>query len=93
MTTYDLEKGMRISVEAEVEEAGSYIINAQKFMQTLRVMEGDFVTLTVSDTMQACISSGKSNHRMNALAESEYPAVPKLTTEEGFVLSQSVLSL
>ena len=91
MTTYDLEKGMRISVEAEVEEAGTYIINAQKFMQTLRVMEGDFVTLTVNDTRQACISSGKSNHRMNALAESEYPAVPKLTTEEGFVLSQSVL--
>ena len=91
MTTYDLEKGMRVTVEAEVEEPGAYIINAQKFAQTLRVMEGDFVTLTVSDTLQACISSGKSNHRMNALAESEYPAVPKLTTEEGFVISQSVL--
>lgn len=91
MTTFDLEKGMRVTVEAEVEEPGTYIINAQKFAQTLRVMEGDFVTLTVSENMQACISSGKSNHRMNALAENEYPAVPKLTTEEGFVISQSVL--
>ena len=91
MTTYDLKMGMRITVEAEVEEPGTYIINAQKFSQTLRVMEGNFVTLTVSENMQACISSGKSNYRMNALAESEYPAVPKLTTEEGFVISQSVL--
>ena len=38
MTTFDLEKGMRIITEAQVEEPGSYIINAQKFVQTLRVM-------------------------------------------------------
>ena len=46
LTTFDEVKGMRTTVEAKVEEAGSYIINAQKFMQTLRVMEGDFITLT-----------------------------------------------
>ncbi|MBQ8415935.1 MAG: DNA polymerase III subunit beta [Clostridia bacterium] len=91
MTTFDLEKGMRTSVEAEVEEAGSAIINAQKFVQTLRVMEGETVTLTVNDTMQACISSGRSNHKMSAMAASEYPAVPRLVTEDGFVVSQAML--
>lgn len=91
MTTFDLEKGMQITVEAEVEEAGTYIINAQKFAQTLRVMEGDFVTLTVNESMQACISSGKSNHRMNALSDSDYPEIPRLVTEDGFVISQAVL--
>lgn len=91
MTTFDLEKGMRIVTEAQVEETGTYIINAQKFVQTLRVMEGDFVTLTVDDKLQACISSGKSSHRMNALAGSDYPAIPRLVTEDGFVIGQSVL--
>lgn len=91
MTTFDLEKGMRISVEAEVEEAGSAIINAQKFTQTLRVMEGETVTLTVNDTMQACISSGRSNHKMSAMAATEYPIVPRLVTEDGFVISQAIL--
>ncbi len=91
LTTFDLEKGMRCSVEAEVEESGFYIINAQKFMQTLRVMEGEFVTLTVSSNLQACISSGKSNHKMNALSGEEYPAIPRLVTEDGFVITQSVL--
>ena len=91
MTTFDLEKGMRITVEGQVEEAGAYIINAQKFVQTLRVMEGEFVTLTVDDKMQACISSGKSNHRMNALSGEDYPAIPRLVTSEGFVIGQSVL--
>ena len=91
MTTFDNEKGMRISVQATIEEAGSYIINAQKFVQTLRVMEGEFVTLTVDDKMQACISSGKSNHKMNALAGDTYPAIPRLVTSDGFVIGQSVL--
>ncbi|MBQ8309439.1 MAG: DNA polymerase III subunit beta [Clostridia bacterium] len=91
MTTFDLEKGMRISVEAQVEEAGSAIINAQKFVQTLRVMEGDFVTLTVSDNLQACITSGKSNHKMNAMSASDYPDIPRLVTEDGFTIGQSVL--
>ena len=41
LTTFDLEKGMRLSIHADVEEPGTYILNAQKFSQTMRVMEGD----------------------------------------------------
>ena len=91
MTTFDIEKGMRLTVEAEVIEPGSYIINAQKFSQTIRVMEGSSVTLTVDESLQACIFSGKSNHRMKALPATDYPAIPRLTTEDGFVIGQSAL--
>ena len=47
MTTYDLEKGLRVTIEAKVIEEGCYIINAQKFNQTMRVMDGGEVSLTV----------------------------------------------
>ena len=72
-TTFDLEKGMRVEIQADVEEEGSCILNAQKFSQTVRVMEGEEVTLTVSENLQACITSGKSSHRMNALPASDFP--------------------
>ena len=91
MTTFDLEKGMRIKMEAEVEEPGAAIINAQKFVQTIRVMEGENVTLTVSDNLQACIFSGKSNHKMTALGAQDYPTIPRLVTDDGFVVGQAVL--
>ena len=91
LTTFDGEKGMRITVNAEVKEAGTFIINAQKFVQTLRVMEGDQITLEVDDKLQACITSGKSSHKMNALAGETYPAIPRLVTSDGFVIGQSVL--
>ncbi len=91
MTTFDLEKGMRVCTTAQVDVPGKYIINAQKFVQTLRVMEGDFVTLTVDERLQACIESGKSSHKMNALSGADYPEIPKLKTVDGFVIGQSVL--
>ncbi len=91
LTTFDSEKGTRLMVSAEVLEAGAYILNAQKLTQTFRVMEGETVTLTVADNLQASIESGKSVHRMNALPASDYPAIPRLETEDGFEINQAVL--
>ena len=91
MTTFDLEKGVRITVEAKVLEEGSYIINAQKFVQTLRVMEGEEVTLSVDQKMVACIFSGKSSHKMSALAGSDFPNIPDLVSDRSFMIGQAVV--
>lgn len=91
LTTFDSEKGTRISMYAEVAEAGAYILNAQKLTQAFRAMEGETVTLTVSENLQAVLDSGKSIIRMNALPATDYPAIPRLETEDGFEISQAVL--
>ncbi|MBE6667922.1 MAG: DNA polymerase III subunit beta [Ruminococcaceae bacterium] len=91
MTTFDLEKGVRISVEAKVIEEGKFIINAQKFAQTLRVMEGDEVTLTVDDKLVACIFSGRSSHKMIALKGEEFPGIPDLESDRSFIVGQAVI--
>ena len=91
LTTFDLEKGVRITVEAKVIEEGSYIINAQKFNQTLRVMEGEEVTLTVDSKLVACIFSGKSSHKMSALAGSDFPNIPDLVSDRSFIVGQAIV--
>ena len=91
MTTYDLEKGVRITIEAKVLEEGRFIINAQKFSQTLRVMDGEEVTLTVDSKMIATIVSGRSSHKMNALAGEDFPEIPPLTSDRSFIVGQSVI--
>lgn len=91
LTTFDLEKGVRITINAEVEQPGSYIINAQKFVQTVRVMEGETVTLTVNEKLGAEILSANSSHKMNALAGADFPEIPRLTSQNGFTVKQSVL--
>lgn len=91
LTTFDLEKGVRIVIEAEVQQPGCYIINAQKFVQTIRVMEGETVTLTVNEKLGAEIVSANSSHKMNALSGADFPEIPRLTSQNGFTIKQGVL--
>ena len=91
LTTFDLEKGVRLTINAQVDEQGSYIINAQKFVQTIRVMEGETVTLTVNEKLGAEIVSANSSHKMNALAGADFPEIPRLTSQNGFKMKQGVL--
>lgn len=91
LTTFDLDKGMRITIEAKVLEEGSFIINAQKFNQTLRVMDGDEIMLEVDNKMVASIISGKSSHKMSALAGSDFPSIPDLVSDRSFIIGQSVV--
>ena len=90
-TAYDLEKGMRTTIETKVLEEGTCIINAQKFIQTMRVMDGDEVMLTVDEQMTAVFVCGKSSHKMIALKAEEFPELPTLTSQHGFTLSEGIL--
>ena len=91
MTTYDIEKGVRITIEADVIEAGSAIISASKFNQIVRVMDGGDITLTVDDRNCATVVSGRSSHTMTALPAKDFPEIPRLTSTQGFVASQKVI--
>ena len=91
LTAFDLEKGIKIKVDAEVLEQGSYIINAQKFNQTLKVMDEDEITITVDNKLAASIDCGKSSYKTIALKAEEFPEIPDLKTEKGFIVKESAL--
>lgn len=91
LTTYDLEKGMRTTIEAKVIEEGCYIINAQKFNQTMRVMDGEEVSLSVDSQLSAVITAGRSSHSMKALRGDAFPDLPLLESERGFTVAQGVV--
>lgn len=90
-TAFDLEKGMKITVDATVLEEGSYIINAQKFNQTLRVMDGEELTLTVDQRLVATFECGRSSHKTGALRADEFPEIPDLVTQKGFIVKEAAL--
>lgn len=91
LTTYDLEKGMRTTIEAKVIEEGTFVVNAQKFNQTMRVMNGDEVTLTVDRNLAATIECGKSSHKMMALRGEDFPEIPRLESNLGFSVKAGTL--
>ncbi len=91
LTTYDLEKGMRTTIEAKVIEEGTFVVNAQKFNQTMRVMNGDEVTLTIDRNLTAVIECGKSSHKMMALRGEDFPEIPRLESNLGFSVKAGTL--
>ena len=91
MTTFDLEKGVRVCMEADVIEVGRAIISASKLSQIVRVMDGQDITLTVDDRMCATIVSGRASHTMTALPAEDFPEIPALSTPRGYVVSQKLL--
>ncbi|MBQ9802918.1 MAG: DNA polymerase III subunit beta [Clostridia bacterium] len=90
-TAYDHEKGVRTTIETKVLEEGKYIINAQKFLGTMRVMDGGEVVFSVDSQLCAVFECGKSSHKMNALPGEDFPELPMLESERGFTLTCGTL--
>lgn len=91
LCAFDNEKGIKNHVEAEITESGSYIINAGKLHQILRVLPEGNVTIEVSDRNVTRISSGISSFELHALPGDDFPVLPELGGEKGFTIEQSEL--
>lgn len=91
ITAYDLEKGYRTEIACEVSKPGNYIINAQKLCQIVRAMPEGFITLEVDANNIARIINGKSEFEIYAMNGADFPSLPVLRSEHGFVISRGVL--
>lgn len=91
MTTFDLEKGVRVHCEAQVLEDGYVILNAQKFNAIIRAMDGEEVELIVDKNLGATILSGSSSYQMQAMRGEDFPGLPLLESERSFMLPEGIL--
>ena len=92
ISSYDMNKGFRASVEAvEIERSGRFIINAQRLYQTVRVLPDDDITFDVNDKLNCEISCGKASFSMFALKGEDFPNLPDLVTDNGFTVSAEIL--
>ncbi|MBQ2716613.1 MAG: DNA polymerase III subunit beta, partial [Clostridia bacterium] len=81
LTSFDLEKAVRVKCEATVLETGCYAINASKLSQMLKVMDGEEVTITVNGKLETTLVSGKSTQKMSALNSEGFPAIPQINNK------------
>ncbi len=92
LSTYDMNKGIRILIEAEeIAEEGSYIINAQRLLQIVKVMTDELVTIEVDARYNARVSSGKSQFSLFALKGTDFPSLPELKGDRGFAIKSNLL--
>ncbi|MBE6673914.1 MAG: DNA polymerase III subunit beta [Ruminococcaceae bacterium] len=86
--SYDLEKGMRTSIDCEVEKEGSCIINAQKLLQIVKTMPSGPIKISVDSSYKTVIESGLSHFDIKCLPGTEFPVLPELNGDRGFTFPQ-----
>jgi len=92
ISTYDMEKGVRATFEpTSIEEEGRFIINAQRLYQSISVLEENELTIEVNDRLNCIITCGKSSFSMFASNGSDFPNLPELISDRGFVIKTGVL--
>ncbi len=91
LCAYDLEKGIKLEVNATVQESGDHIISATKFQQILKLMPQGEISLKISQQNVATISGGKSEFEIHTQDGKDFPALPELSGERGFSILQKVL--
>ena len=93
LTSYDMLKGVRAFItDVEIEEKGSYIINANKLLQILKVLPSESrVTVSVDETYHVEISSERSSFSLFAMKGADFPGLPELSGEKGFAIKGAVL--
>ena len=88
LTAYDMEKGLRTSVEATILQEGSFIINSQNILQIVRSLPAGQLLIDVDEKNRVHISSGSSTFEINALPGDNFPSLPLLSGDRNYTLSQ-----
>ncbi len=90
---YDLEKGIKITVAANVLSGGSIIMNGNKLSSIVKYMPGN-VTIETEENEEsgmATVSSGRSKFQMHYLPGDSFPQMPELNPDRRFAIPQKML--
>lgn len=83
LTGYNLETGIRTTLDADVREEGSLVLSARLFGDIVRNLPDDMVQIQTSD-MTVDISCGMSNYHIMGTDPAEFPDLPAV--DDGFTL-------
>ena len=91
ISAFDLEKGLRTSVECEVEEKGLFVINTVKILQIIRAMPDGNITIDIDDKGKVRITGGQSSFDITATPGEEFPTMPMFVGERIYRIPQYLI--
>ncbi len=93
LCAYDLEKGIKIMIDAKVDEGGTMVVNGNKLSSIVKYMPGDVSIETKSEeeSGMAVVSSGKSKFQIHYISGDSFPQMPELNPDRRFALPQKLL--
>lgn len=91
LTGYNLETGITVGLEAQVEEDGACIMPARLFFDIVRKLPDETVSIQVDAGYRVSIRGGISAFTITALSAEDYPELPDVDSEKGIRVPQCEL--
>lgn len=91
ISAFDLEKGLRTSVECKIYKEGKYILNTSRIMQIVRALPDGDITIDIDENMRAKVSGGNSNFEISVDPGEDFPTMPVLKGDKTYVFPQYLL--
>jgi len=88
ISAFDLEKGLRTTVECTVYEKGMFIINTVKILQIVRALPDGEITLEIDEKGHVSITGGYSHFEITAAPGEDFPTMPMFIGERSYRLPQ-----
>ena len=88
---YDLKKGIYTTIDAEVSEPGSVVLNARLFGEIVRKLPDGIVSISVDEQDMACVKCGKSEFSFMGMSSEEYPELPSVEGLKSYSIAQGKL--
>ena len=91
ISAFDLEKGLRTTVECDVEEEGIFVINTVKILQIIRAMPDGSITIAIDDKYRVQITGGQSSFDITAAPGENFPKMPRFVGEQTYRIPQYLI--
>ncbi len=88
---YDLEIGIKTSIDATVADEGEVVVSARIFSEIVRKLPEEVVFIETDDRMITYITSGNANYQIVGMNSAEYPDLPEFEQTEEFEIDGNLL--
>ena len=88
ISAYDLEKGLRTTVECKIYEPGSYVINSSRILQIVREMPDGEITIEIDEKLRAVITGGQASYTISVSGSDDFPAMPLFVGDKYYKIPQ-----
>ena len=88
ISAFDLEKGLRTTIDCNVYEEGMFVINTVKILQIVRAMPDGNITLEIDGAGHVNITGGMSHFEITATSGDNFPTMPMFIGDKVYTLPQ-----
>ena len=88
---YNLEIGITTDVEASVMKEGEIVLSAKLFLDIVRKLPEEIVTIETDDRMVTYITCGKVDYQIVGMSSVEYPDLPTFQETDSIEINSKLL--